>query len=1308
MKKGLLNLALFGALISTASAQITLNGNTDHSEQGWEKYGKQELSIAEGVVGINDQSTEDTASLSHPIDPALQSLIRKHGFELAFTSRVSDANPSGTGIELHVAKAVRLVLGLNSYQNKQNIYFWDPVAKKQRSHQIDSEDFVHYRVVWTPDADGGKVSVFTNGEEVISQSHAIKLQGSASSIKIGGLRAGKARTGKLELRKLTLKPLGGNYEVMLKASKPTVKTAKLNKQAFAREFLDGLYSSFEEMHFNGLRGNKDYQKLIKLKNDGDYDKALTAFRDYFLTKLRNPQSFGLTTADLSVYSNGNTGLGAWAGPQFDVRSEPASILKLADQILAGKLAGRDIGKPGTVNWNYPHKKGAVLDYMSVPDRGLYDFSAFSPLVQAYLISGNRDYVEQYMAYLSDWTDNADYLINQHPCKIPHSTKNDPTRAFMRLFAAIVNTPNSDELIEPELFARVIDKLLKYTYSQMAYLRSNTHNWTPSMAIVIKALLFNEFKISRSLFREGVRRNVEDNAVTQNLRDGTENQQCPWYNDNYLQVYQFLRLIEARSNLPIWRENLWLKEWRTNPRRQNDIREHLMARINYTIKNRTPQNQWPSPWRGGDKRHMHLTETRIAMSPEAFNEPENAKIYQAMTNPGSGVRPDLKANWFPYGGYNTIWEGWEKDSAYGALFCSPVPGAYGAFRSRSNNNVFGLSAFGADLLIDDTVGHYMYPSSPVQVDGKDQYFHKGIHRVKPPSSHKSYQVKAWLEPSDFRWHSSEKFNLMEGVYQGNWYSDAKVKHQRLVQYIRNTPIWIVTDRMHSLDNKPHEYKQIWHIPTKPSKYAAYANEDIVVDAKNNKITATGKGETNETGTMIKQPSFSLYTFSNEQLKYDSKLLANNPKNHYQICARKEVYLRWKGTDSSQLVSLLIPRQQGVSEAEVFSELKMIKNVDSTGFSGKLADGRIVEYLSSADDTVELSLSNVVANAKSLLVVRTDNGSVNLVVLDCKALSVNGKLIALKEKNVEVSVSDDKTEIINIYRPIKPVEIFPQRNVFMDSLEVSLQSETRDVEIRYTLDNSEPTPQSTLYTVPFTIKATTTVRARAYRKGVKNNPVVLSGTYATVVSKAHFDKKTAVEPQADGGTTVGLKCSYYEGQWQQLWMNLNALKPKRTGIAKDVFDLSLIPESNPKLTTAEAPRQKYYALKYEGYIEVPEDGVYTFHAPSEYIYPNVDQGYELNVSVGNRMLPFGWNSTRKSGLNLWYPATSLHAYGNWSIALKKGLHPVKVTYADWRTNASELLNEPNTNKYIWDGVKPKLLFSGPGLNKQAIPAEWLKHK
>ena len=78
--------------------------------------------------------------------------------------------------------------------------------------------------------------------------------------------------------------------------------------------------------------------------------------------------------------------------------------------------------------------------------------------------------------------------------------------------------------------------------------------------------------------------------------------------------------------------------------------------------------------------------------------------------------------------------------------------------------------------------------------------------------------------------------------------------------------------------------------------------------------------------------------------------------------------------------------------------------------------------------------------------------------------------------------------------------------------------------------------------------------------------------------------------------------------------------------------------------------------QGYLNVPEDGVYTFHAPRELVYPDMDAGYELKLEVGERAYT---NVPRKAyyGLQEWYPSTRLHAMGNWSVAFKKGAQPFR---------------------------------------------------
>ncbi|MDD7984393.1 hypothetical protein PQO01_05460 [Lentisphaera marina] len=57
------------------------------------------------------------------------------------------------------------------------------------------------------------------------------------------------------------------------------------------------------------------------------------------------------------------------------------------------------------------------------------------------------------------------------------------------------------------------------------------------------------------------------------------------------------------------------------------------------------------------------------------------------------------------------------------------------------------------------------------------------------------------------------------------------------------------------------------------------------------------------------------------------------------------------------------------------------------------------------------------------------------------------------------------------------------------------------------------------------------------------------------------------------------------------------------------------------------------------------------------------------------------------------------------LKKGLHPFKINYVDYRQDAVERLNHPGLRlSTIWDGLFPKLKVSGPGLELQPIPNNW----
>ncbi|MFP6873147.1 MAG: PA14 domain-containing protein [Verrucomicrobiales bacterium] len=169
------------------------------------------------------------------------------------------------------------------------------------------------------------------------------------------------------------------------------------------------------------------------------------------------------------------------------------------------------------------------------------------------------------------------------------------------------------------------------------------------------------------------------------------------------------------------------------------------------------------------------------------------------------------------------------------------------------------------------------------------------------------------------------------------------------------------------------------------------------------------------------------------------------------------------------------------------------------------------------------------------------------------------------------------------------------------------------IRYTVDGSIPTAKSKAYTGAFEIKATTTVKARFFRKG---------GAQSTAIV-AEFTK---VEPRiVDGKKLIpGLSYEYYEGNWGAL-PEFDKLSPSRTGICED-FSLSV------------SKRADNFAIRFTGYVEIKRAGRYTFQTES-------DDGSKLYID--------GKELINNDGI---HPIVKKPA----SITLEPGMHKVVVTY------------------------------------------------
>ncbi len=197
---------------------------------------------------------------------------------------------------------------------------------------------------------------------------------------------------------------------------------------------------------------------------------------------------------------------------------------------------------------------------------------------------------------------------------------------------------------------------------------------------------------------------------------------------------------------------------------------------------------------------------------------------------------------------------------------------------------------------------------------------------------------------------------------------------------------------------------------------------------------------------------------------------------------------------------------------------------------------------------------------------------------------------------------------------PPMISAENDIFIDETNVSITSVRENIIIRYTLDGSMPSLKSPIVDGPILLTNTARVSARVFRDGKP-------------VSESIHTEYTKVVPNPDvklNGIAQGLKYSYYEGSWDQL-PDFNKLEIVATGIASN-FDIFFREQND------------YFGFQYEGFILLPEDGIYSFYTDSD---------------DGSRLYIDGTMVVENDGLHGMNEEKG-------TIALRSGYHPIRVTF------------------------------------------------
>jgi len=238
---------------------------------------------------------------------------------------------------------------------------------------------------------------------------------------------------------------------------------------------------------------------------------------------------------------------------------------------------------------------------------------------------------------------------------------------------------------------------------------------------------------------------------------------------------------------------------------------------------------------------------------------------------------------------------------------------------------------------------------------------------------------------------------------------------------------------------------------------------------------------------------------------------------------------------------------------------------------------------------------------------------------------------------------RLDALNVSYRLPDVSGLVERNVFTDETVLNPAKPLADLTFRYTTDGSLPSLSAAALNAPLKISKNMSIRLAAFTSMGRRSDIY----------DLQYTQQDLATPVQTFVSNPGLSCNYYPGEFK----NAKSI----TGEPKAVFTVEgiVVPQK------ADAPS---FCLKYQGYLDIPADGIYSF-------YLNCDDGGILKIAgreVVDNDGPHG--PFEKSG----------------QVALRKGLQPIALDFIEGG-----------------GGYTLKLKYSVNGSQPTEIPPSWLKH-